>query len=87
MINQTVTIASYDKSKNYFTAKTSLGENILFDPFVTCAIELSDDAYLDGKAFEFVGKTYICFSYSVQVWNDGMAMLTPDENGMAEIKG
>lgn len=85
-MNETITIYEYDKAKNYFTGKTSRGEHVYFDPFVSCAIDLSDDEYLEGKAFDYIGRAYVCFDYSVQVGLFGQSMVIPSESGMVEIK-
>ena len=87
MANQTVKITSYIKEKNYFCAELSNGEKVYFDPFVYDAISLSNDEYASGeKAAGMIGKTFKCFSYSVQEdWDRGLDMITPDELGMTEL--
>ena len=79
MIPILIKILSYDKELNNCIAELQNGNMIAFDPFVGCAIELSDDDYEKGKGFDVVGKSYILTEYSVYAHN-----VVPHENGMIE---
>jgi hypothetical protein len=75
----------YDKDRNIFTAILPSSEIVYFDPFVSCAIELSDEDYINGKGFEYTNKTFLLTDFSVQRWDISSFMITPSEGGMIEM--
>ena len=81
MITVRCTINHYDKELNTCTAILLNGDVICIDPFVFCAIPLSNEEYESGKGFDVVGKTFLLTSYTVYI--DGVV---PHEGGMIEIK-
>jgi hypothetical protein len=81
MINLTVTVLSYDKSSNTCAAKDEFCRQFSFDPFVDCAIPLSDEDYHAGKGGQVVGKTYIMTKYSF----DGHHVV-PYSGGLIEVQ-
>lgn len=67
MIPLQIKLKSYDKLRNEFKATTlQNGNTITLDPFVNCAIELSDDDYELDKGFYFVGRVFIMTAYLVR---------------------
>ena len=75
----------YDKDKNFFTAILPSDEIVFFDPFVSCAIELSDEDYEKGKGFEFENKAYLVTEFSVQKWDIKSYMIIPREGGLIDL--
>jgi len=80
MITVRVKITDYDKASNTCTAQLLNGDIIELDPFVGCAIELTDEDYENNKGFDIVGKTYLLTEYTVYKDN-----VVPGEGGMLEI--
>ena len=76
MIPIQVKVISYDKDTNTCEALFD-GQLITFDPFVGCAIELSDEDYRAGRGADIVGNTYVLTRYTV--YTD---CVCPNENGM-----
>lgn len=76
MIPIQILVTDYDKSSNTCTA-VSGGKEIDLDPFVSCAVALSDEDYAAGKGAEVVGKAYVLTSYSVYP-----ETVVPHEGGM-----
>lgn len=62
---QEVEIISYDKSSNTCTGQNQYGELFEIDPFVGCAIYLSDIDYITDKGFEVIGNRYIMSGFTV----------------------
>ena len=60
-----IQLIEYRKESNDFIAKTSLGESFVFDPFVSCALSMTDGEYRDGKGFELVGREFLMTHYTV----------------------
>jgi len=75
-----IVIKSYDKERNTCIAETGNGAIIDIDPYVGCAIALSDEDYEKGRGSDVVGKRYILTKYSVYSEN-----VVPHEDGMIEI--
>jgi hypothetical protein len=65
MIPLIIEIVSYNKESNKMIAKTLHGVNFALDPFVGCAIRMSDEDYELGKGGDFVGKSYCMTFYTV----------------------
>lgn len=80
MITIRLTIVEYDKESNTCRAELLNGDVIQLDPFVFCAIPMTDEQYVDGFGFSLVGKTYILTKYSVSP-----DCVSPDDGGMIEI--
>jgi len=64
-----IKIVSYDKTTNTCQAKLLNGDIFELDPFVGCAIEMTDEDYESGKGFDIVGRDYILTEYSVSKEN------------------
>ena len=54
----------YDKDRNIFKAILPSEEIVYFDPFVLCAIKLSDEDYATGKGHEYENKVFILPCYA-----------------------
>ena len=80
MIAIRVKIIDYDQGANTCVAQLLNGDVFELDPFVGCAIEMSDDEYESGKGFELVGKDYILTEYTVYKDN-----VVPIEGGMISL--
>tara|TARA_R110002096_G_scaffold327284_10_gene521339 strand:- start:4234 stop:4476 length:243 start_codon:yes stop_codon:yes gene_type:complete len=80
MIPILIYITEYNKESNSCKARLQDNKIIVLDPFVSCAIELSDDDCNNGEGHSIVGKTYILTEYSVY-----KSVVIPDENGMVEL--
>lgn len=80
MIPVIVKVISYDKERNICKAELQNGNFIDFDPFVGCAIELSDDDYFQGKGNDVVGNTYCMTCYTVYADS-----VVPHEDGLKLI--
>ena len=81
MIPVQVKITSYDKARNDCEAELLNGDIIKIDPYVGCAIELSDTDYYKGWGAEIVGNSYLLIEYSVY-----KSQVIPMENGMILIE-
>ena len=81
MIPIEIEITSYDKNFNICKATTGTGILINIDPFVWCALPLSDEAYERGDGNLTVGKRYDLTKYSVD-----HHVVIPSEGGMFELK-
>lgn len=81
MITIRVKITEYDKDSNTCKASLLNGDIITLDPFVGCAIRMTDGEYHDGVGYSLVGKTYLLYKYSV--YPD---YVVPHEDGMVEIR-
>ena len=75
----------YDKNKNIFKAVLPNDEIVYFDPFVFCAIKLSDEDYAKGKGYEYENKAFLLTEFSVQKWDVASYMIMPDEGGIIEL--
>ena len=80
MIPIQIKITEYYYDKNVCKAKLQNGNIIEVDPFVGCAIPLTDEEYNNGNGAYLVGKSYILISYSVYPTH-----VMPHENGMIEL--
>ena len=82
-------VKDYFYDRNYCEAVLASGEVVAFDPFVSCAIEMSDDDYRAEKGAELKNKSYLITSFSVQPWYDHdnrfNYMVTPNEGGIIEL--
>ncbi len=70
-------VISYDKESNTCRAIDSFGRDFNFDPFVGCAIRMTDEQYSKGFGFSIVGNGYVASDYS---FSNGQ--LVPNENGL-----
>lgn len=73
----TLKVISYDKETNTCRAIDSFGRDFDFDPFVSCAIKMTDEQYSDGFGFSIVGNRYVASAYS---FSNGQ--LVPHVNGL-----
>jgi hypothetical protein len=80
MITLRLRVTDYDKSRNTCTAQLLNGDFIELDPYVGCAIELSDEDYDAGKGADIVGRDFILTEYSVYYHN-----VVPMEGGMIAL--
>ena len=80
MITVRLKVISYDKETNTCKAQLLNGDIVDFDPFVSCAVNLTDDDYHNGKGSEIVGKSFILTIYSVYPNN-----VVPHQTGMIEV--
>ena len=80
MIPIRVEITDYKRDTNTCTAKLLNGDYIELDPFVCCAIELTDTDYENGKANELVGDVFILTEYHVY-----KESVVPVEGGMLPV--
>ena len=75
----------YDKYKNMFKAILPSDEIVYFDPFVGCAIELSDEDYANDRGFEYVNKAFLLTDFSVKRLNIISYLIVPSEGGIVDI--
>ena len=76
-----ITITAYDIKANTCTAVTDSGVTLQnFDPFVGCAVKMTDDQYYQGFGNSFVGKRYLMTEYSVYP-----SSIVPHENSLLEV--
>ncbi len=75
----------YRKDDNYFEAVLPSDEKVLFDPFVGCAIPLTDSEYEEGKGFEYENRSFLLTNFSVQQWDINSYMITPNDGGIIEL--
>ena len=76
-----ITITAYDSIANTCTAETDTGVTLKnFDPFVGCAVKMTDDQYHQGFGNSFVGKRYLMTEYSVY-----SSSIVPHENCLLEV--
>lgn len=80
MITVRLKVTNYDKASNTCTAQLLNGDIIELDPFVGCAINMTDEEYEKGKGFDIVGNNYILTEYTVYKEN-----VVPSEGGMIAI--
>jgi len=70
-------VIRYDKESNTCRAIDSFGRDFDFDPFVSCAIKMTDEQYAGDFGFSIVGNGYVASDYS---FSNGQ--LVPHENGL-----
>ena len=80
MIALRVKITEYNKDRNACKAKLLNGDVVDLDPYVCCAIDLSDDDYETGKGADIVGNDYLLTEYTV--YNDS---IVPHAGGMIAL--
>ena len=80
MIPIQIEITEYETAKNVCKAKLQNGNIIEIDPFVSCAIPLTDEEYYAGRGAEIVGKSYLLTCYSVYPTH-----VLPHEGGMIAL--
>jgi hypothetical protein len=71
-----IKVVSYDKDINCCTAECN-GVMVEFDPYVLCALPLSDEEYQKGQGAQIVGNTYIVSDYFTI-----SDIICPKQNGM-----
>ena len=81
MIAVRIKVISYDKETNTCKAQLLNGDIVDFDPFVSCAVSLTDADYHNGKGSEIVGKSFILTQYTVYSDN-----VVPHQYGMFEVE-
>lgn len=80
MLEKKITFTHYCHAGNTCKAKTETGEEFAIDPFVGCAIPLTDEEYEAGEGFKLVGKSYLMTQYSVYTNN-----VVPHEGGLIAL--
>jgi hypothetical protein len=85
MLPLRIVTKKYDKDRNFFTAVLPSDEVVYFDPFVGCAIELTDAEYESGGGFEYENKAFLLTEFSVQKFDVTSYMITPNEGGVIEL--
>ena len=80
MITVRVKIIAYNKITNTCTAQLLNGDIIALDPFVGCAIPMTEEEYERGVGFYLVGNSYLLVEY--MVYKD---LVVPSENGMIAV--
>ena len=85
MLPMRLVTKEYDKDRNIFKAILPSYEVVYFDPFVGCAIELSDEEYAHDKGFEYENKAYLLTEFRVQKWGVTSYMIVPNEGGIIEL--
>jgi len=80
MIAVRIKIISYDTETNTCKGQLLNGDIVDIDPFVGCAIPLTDEEYFNGYGANIVGSSYILTHYTASVDN-----VVPYENGMTRI--
>jgi len=82
-------VKEYFKDRNYCEAVLASGEIVAFDPFVSCAITLSDDDYNSGRGADIVKRNFLITDFSVQPWFEHDQryhyMVTPNEGGIIAL--
>ena len=82
MIPLQIRIKSYNKSTNTCQAYLQNGNIIDIDPFVACAVEMTDDEYNADKGYDMVDKSFVLIDYSVSPF-----WVIPTAGGMIDISG
>lgn len=77
MVTLRLAVTHYDKATNTCKAVLQNGDIVDFDPYVGCAIRLSDDEYENGEGKDIVGCEFLLIEYTVT-----RRMITPHENGL-----
>jgi hypothetical protein len=80
MISLRLKIISYDKDRNTCKAELLNGDIVEIDPFVSCALALTDDDYVAGHGADVVGGEYILTEYTVYKNN-----IVPHEGGIISL--
>lgn len=80
MITVRVKITDYDKVSNTYKAQLLNKDIIELDPFVGCAIDMTDEDYEKGKGFDIIGNSYLLTGYIVY-----KERVVPSEGGMIAI--
>jgi hypothetical protein len=75
-----VKIIDYDKERNTCKSQLLSGDIVELDPYVGCAIDLSDEDYEAGKGADIVGKDFILTEYTVYSHN-----VVPFKGGMIAV--
>lgn len=89
MLPLQVHVKDYFHDRNYCEVVLASGEIAAFDPFVGCAIRLSDADYSAGKGAELKNKSFLLTAFSVAPWSDYdnryHYMITPHEGGIIAL--
>lgn len=89
MLPLTVHVKEYFQDRNYFEAVLASGELVAFDPFVSCAITLTDEEYEAGKGQKLEGKNFLVTEFTVykhfEYDNRYHYMVAPHEGGIIEV--
>jgi len=80
MIPLRICITEYNPLSNNCRAQLQDDNFICLDPFVSCAINMTDEEYAAGEGHNLVGKTYLMTSYTVYKHE-----VVPHEDGMIEL--
>lgn len=83
-------VTGYNREKNILIAKTQTRQEVEFDPFVSCAIELSEEGFKEGLAEKLCGNTYALTSFIVDEspFKNTVQdyLVIPSENGLSEVQ-
>lgn len=89
MLPLTVYVKEYFPDRNYFWGVLASGELVAFDPFVSCAITLTDEEYKAGKGAELERKNFLITEFTVyknfEHENKYHYMVVPHEGGIIEV--
>lgn len=77
MLTIRLKVTGYDKERHVCQAVLQNGDIVDFDPYVGCAIRLSDEECRNGKGKDIVGCEFLLIEYAVT-----RRMITPYENGL-----
>jgi hypothetical protein len=80
VITVRVKVICYDKASHTCEAKLLNGDIINLDPFVGCAIDMTDEDYEEGIGFHIVGNSYLLTEYTV--YKDSVV---PSKGGMIAV--
>lgn len=80
MITIRLKVIGYDKEKNVCQAVLQNGDQVEFDPYVSCAIPLTDEDYHAGRGADIVGNEYLLTSFSVYPY-----MIIPNQDGIVRV--
>lgn len=81
MLTIRLKVTGYDKERNVCQAVLQNGDNVEFDPYVSCAIPLTDEEYADGGGAGIVGCEYLLTAFTVY-----KHVIVPHEDGLIMIK-
>ncbi len=81
MLTIRLKVTGYDKGRNVCQAVLQNGDNVEFDPYVSCAIPLTDEEYVDGDGAGIIGCEYLLTEFTVYEH-----VIVPHQNGLIMIK-
>jgi hypothetical protein len=89
MLPLKITIINYLQTKGYCTASLASGEIVMFEPFVSNAVELSDDEYEAGAGYEMEGVSFLLTDFIVSPCEHESYnyMIIANRGGMIPVQG